>query len=160
MIREKQEQHFTVPSGFKLTISNLALVDKSDNDGKSKTVQVYFDKCTTNQKHGVLLASLRTRGVVQHALSCSFLHSEDKSNEPSHFRLRMECLNKRGQKRNSSGTTLDKFSSGVEVHIMGNVEPVQYSADDDDGNDSDDDGSTEMVTDEDHEHCHDGTCSQ
>ncbi|CAJ1961353.1 unnamed protein product [Cylindrotheca closterium] len=126
--RHGQDQHFHVPRGSSFTIQNLSLLFhpvKLDYN-LCYMVRVWLDK-TDVTKRGVLLATLRAPEYEQHSMCMTILPCDVNGGEmDSNRRLRVEVI---VTAKDRTDPTLDLMQL-CEVHIVGKVEPLPFSEDD------------------------------
>ena len=138
-IRPGQNQHIRVYKGYKLTIQSLALNNTNDDIQK---VQIWLDP-SDSAPLGVLLATLRPQVLEQYALSVDVLPCQDDEPETNRL-LRVTVVGGRKVDNNTR-----EIMDSCEVHVIGKVEPVPYSAASDNEDEDEESGQDD---------CTDGTC--
>jgi G3E family GTPase len=131
IVRQDQDQHIRIFPGSCLTLQNLALTIKHEDDEDDIwAVKVWLDK-SDSVKQGILLATLRPKSYEQHAMSLSLLPCDEEGGEKAtNRRIRVEIIPRKGAKMKP-----DEWLMVCEVHVMGKVEPLPYSEDPDDEDD-------------------------
>eukprot|EP00980_Cylindrotheca_fusiformis_P029688 scaffold23708_cov152-Cylindrotheca_fusiformis.AAC.5 len=123
MIRSSQNQHFHIDPGFSLTLQNLSLdIDYAGPAASNiRAVKVWVDK-TDTAPSGILLATFRPSTCEQYSCSLKLLPcDEEGGEEPVNRRIRIEVI---------TGTKMEPsdLMKSCAVHILGKVEPLQYSS--------------------------------
>lgn len=135
--RKGQSQHVRIFPGYQLSLTSLALNNLDDTDN-IKAVKVWFDP-NDSVPRGILLVTLRPGSCEQHTLSLPLISSDEPGEKATLCRVRIEVIPK--------SATQEIPMDACEVHISGNIEPLQYSPadadeDEDEGENDGDDCST------------------
>ena len=136
--RHNQNQHFRLYSGLALTLSHISLnLVGLPQLGHTniRAVKVWLDKPETVRR-GCLLATLRPEKYEQHAMSLKLLPPDAEEDGPAemNYRIRVELVVSPAENDNGTGTvssTDSELLEACEVHIMGTIEPIPFSKEDD-----------------------------